>query len=175
MTRPVTVRRAGPEDAGIVLGLIRELAEYERMLDEVVADEAGIARALGADPPAVAALLARAGDEPVGFALYFRNFSTFLGRQGIYLEDLFVRPPWRGHGVGRALMAALAREAVASGAARMDWAVLEWNEPAIGFYRRLGAAPLAQWRGWRIEGGALRALAGTDGRAREARPDYDGS
>ena len=162
MKGKAAVRPAGPADAGTILALVRELAEYERLADEVVADEAAIRDALAGRPPAVRALLAEAGGEAVGFALYFRNFSTFVGRQGLYLEDLFVRPAWRGAGVGRALLAALAREAAAVGAVRLDWAVLEWNEPAIGFYRRLGAAPLAQWRGWRLEGEALAKLAAAD-------------
>ncbi len=146
----------------MLLGLIRALAEYERLLDEVVAQEEDIARALAGEAPAVRALLAEVSGEPVGFALYFLNFSTFLGRQGVYLEDLFVLPDRRGGGVGRRLMEALAREARDRGAQRMDWAVLEWNEPAIGFYRRLGAAPLADWRGWRLEGPALDQLAAGD-------------
>ena len=154
------IRHAGPGDAGVLLGLIRALAEYERMLDEVVADEQDIGRALAGEAPAVRALIAEAAGEPVGFALYFFNFSTFLGRQGLYLEDLFVLPERRGEGIGRRLMEALAREARAMGAKRMDWAVLEWNEPAIGFYRSLGAAPMADWRGWRLEGPALDRLAG---------------
>jgi len=146
----------------VLLGLIRALAEYERLLDEVVAQEEDIARALAGEAPAVRALLAEVSGEPVGFALYFLNFSTFLGRQGVYLEDLFVLPDRRGAGVGRRLMEALAREARDRGAQRMDWAVLEWNEPAIGFYRRLGAAPLADWRAWRLEGPALERLAAGD-------------
>jgi GNAT superfamily N-acetyltransferase len=160
MSGAIGIRPAGPGDAGVLLGLIRALAEYERMLDEVVADEQDIARALAGEAPAVRALIAEAAGKPVGFALYFFNFSTFLGRQGLYLEDLFVLPERRGERIGRRLMEALAREARAMGAQRMDWAVLEWNEPAIGFYRRLGAAPLADWRGWRLEGPALDRLAG---------------
>lgn len=160
MSGAIGIRPAGPGDAAVLLGLIRALAEYERMLDEVVADEQDIARALAGEAPAVRALIAEAAGKPVGFALYFFNFSTFLGRQGLYLEDLFVLPERRGERIGRRLMEALAREARAMGAQRMDWAVLEWNEPAIGFYRRLGAAPLADWRGWRLEGPALDRLAG---------------
>lgn len=160
MSGAIGIRPAGPGDAAVLLGLIRALAEYERMLDEVVAEEQDIARALAGEAPAVRALIAEAAGKPVGFALYFFNFSTFLGRQGLYLEDLFVLPERRGERIGRRLMEALAREARAMGAQRMDWAVLEWNEPAIGFYRRLGAAPLADWRGWRLEGPALDRLAG---------------
>jgi len=159
MSGSVRIRPAGPGDAAVLLGLIRALAEYERLLDEVVADEQDIARALAGEAPAVRALIAEAAGEPVGFALYFFNFSTFLGRQGLYLEDLFVLPERRGERIGRRLMEALAREALARGARRMDWAVLEWNEPAIGFYRRLGAAPLADWRAWRLDGPALARLA----------------
>ena len=164
MSGALSIRPAGVSDAAVLLRLIRALAEYERLLDEVVAQEEDIARALAGDTPAVRALIAEASGEPVGFALYFFNFSTFLGRQGLYLEDLFVLPDRRGDGVGRRLMQALAREARDRGATRMDWAVLEWNAPAIGFYRRLGAAPLGDWRGWRLEGSALGRLAeGDDG------------
>jgi len=159
MSGSLRIRPAGPGDAAVLLGLIRALAEYERLLDEVVAEEQDIARALAGEAPAVRALIAEVAGEPVGFALYFFNFSTFLGRQGLYLEDLFVLPERRGERIGRRLMEALAREALARGARRMDWAVLEWNEPAIGFYRRLGAAPLADWRAWRLDGPALARLA----------------
>lgn len=159
MSDGLAIRAAGPADAGVLLGLIRALAEYEHLLDEVVADEAGLRAALTGESPAVEALIAEVGGQPVGFALYFRNFSTFLGRQGLYLEDLFVLPRWRGRGLGRRLMEALARRAGAIGARRIDWAVLEWNEPAMGFYRRIGAAPLEDWRGWRLGGDALDRLA----------------
>jgi GNAT superfamily N-acetyltransferase len=159
MTDRVQIRPADPEDAGVLLALIRALAEYERLLDEVVADEAGLRAALTGESPAVEALIAEADGQPVGFALYFRNFSTFLGRQGLYLEDLFVLPRWRGRGLGRRLMETLARQARAMGARRIDWAVLEWNEPAIGFYRGIGAAPLEDWRSWRLGEEALERLA----------------
>jgi len=159
MSARITIRRASPDDAGQVLMLVRELAEYERLHDKVVADEALVREALAGDPPAARALLAEIGGELVGFALYFMNFSTFIARQGLYLEDLYVRPAWRGSGAGRRLMAAVAAEAAAAGARRLDWAVLDWNASAIGFYERLGAKPLSDWRVYRLEGTALDRLA----------------
>lgn len=159
MTAQVTIRRATPDDAGEVLMLVRELAEYERLRDRVVADEPLVRAALSGEVPAARALLAEAGGEVAGFALYFANFSTFIARQGLYLEDLYVRPRWRGTGAGRRLMAAVAAEAAAAGAQRLDWAVLDWNAPAIGFYERLGAKPLSDWRVYRLEGPALSRLA----------------
>jgi GNAT superfamily N-acetyltransferase len=163
MNEPVQIRRATPQDAAALLGLIRELAVYERLLDKVVATERDIGRALSGDPPAAAAFLAEAAGEAIGFALYFRNFSTFLGRPGIYLEDLYVRPAWRHAGLGRRLLARRARAASDSGADRLDWAVLDWNAPAIDFYERIGARPLADWRLYRLEGPALAALADDEG------------
>jgi len=155
----VTIRPAGPGDAGTILDFIRELAEYERLAHEVEATRGDIERALGGEPPAVECLLAEAGGEPVGFALYFHNFSTFTGKRGLYLEDLFVRPPWRGRGIGRQLLARLARTAVERDCARFDWAVLAWNTPAIGFYESLGARQMTDWRTTRLSGEALRKLA----------------
>ncbi len=147
----------------MLLALIRALAEYEKLLDQVEADADSIAAALSGTPPAVAALIAEAGERAVGFALYFRNFSTFLGRQGLYLEDLFVLPDCRGQGIGRRLMQVLATEARRLGARRVDWAVLEWNAPAIAFYRAVGAAPTSDWQSWRLEGEALLSLASENG------------
>ncbi|MEJ2514125.1 MAG: GNAT family N-acetyltransferase [Gammaproteobacteria bacterium] len=162
MKPALAIRTATAADAGTLMGLIRALAEYEKLLDQVEADEDRIAAALSGSPPPVAALVAEADGRPVGFALYFRNFSTFLGRQGLYLEDLFVLPEWRGRGVGRRLMQALATEARRFGARRMDWSVLDWNAPAISFYRAIGGEPTRAWQGWRLEGDALEALAADD-------------
>lgn len=157
------IRAAGPGDAAQILAFIRELAEYERLAAEVTATRADIARALAGDPPAAQCLLAEADGEAVGFALFFHNFSTFTGKRGLYLEDLFVRPRWRGRGIGRRLLARLARIAVERGCARFDWAVLDWNEPAIRFYESLGARQMRDWRTTRLAGAALRGLAAEDG------------
>ena len=146
-------------DVPVILALIRDLAEYEKLSDQVTATEADIARALFADPPRAEAVVARLDGEPIGFALFFHNFSTFLGRSGLYLEDLYVRPPFRGHGFGRRLLAHLARLAVERGCGRFEWSVLDWNEPAIAAYRKAGAEPMDEWTVYRLTGAALRRLA----------------
>jgi len=157
--RPVTIRAARPADVPLVLAFIRELAVYERLEDQVVATEADIATGLFGARPYAEVLLGCLAGEPVGFALFFHNFSTFLGKPGLYLEDLFVRPAARGAGVGRELLARLARLAIERGCGRLDWAVLDWNEPSIGFYRSLGAATLDDWTTFRLSGDALARLA----------------
>ena len=139
--------------------LIRELAEYERMTDEAVATDADLHAALFGPRPSAEALVAFAGEEPAGFALFFQNFSTFVGRPGMHLEDLFVRPSWRGRGLGGQLLARLARIAVERNYGRMEWSVLDWNEPALAVYRRIGARPMHEWTVQRLAGDALRALA----------------
>jgi GNAT superfamily N-acetyltransferase len=154
-----TIAPAGPSDVPVIHRLIRGLAEYERMTDQAVATEEDLRQWLFGDRPLAEVVLARDGDEVVGFALFFHNFSTFLGRPGLYLEDLFVRPEWRGRGVGRQLLAHLAAIAVERGCGRMEWAVLDWNEPAIGFYRRLGARILEEWKLCRLTGDALTRVA----------------
>ena len=150
---------ATEDDAQLILYFIRALAEYERLADQVSATEASIREELFGERPSAEAVIAYDGDEPVGFALFFHNFSTFVGRRGLYLEDLFVKPEARGKGVGRRLLnhlAALARERQCG---RMEWAVLDWNEPAIKFYRSLGAAPMDEWTVFRLSGDALERLA----------------
>ena len=156
----LTIRPARPDEAGLVLAFIRELAEYERLSHEVEAREADIAAALFGESPRVFADIAEWDGEPAGFALWFYNFSTFRGRHGIYLEDLFVRPGLRGHGIGRALLQRLARRCVAEGLGRLEWWVLDWNEPALRFYRSLGAVPMDEWTVQRVTGEALERLAG---------------
>ena len=146
-------------DAPVILDLIRDLAEYEKLSDQVTATEADIARALFAEPPRAEAVIARLDDEPIGFALFFHNFSTFVGRPGLYLEDLYVRPAFRGRGFGRRLLAHLARIAVDRGCGRFEWSVLDWNKPAIAAYRRAGAARLDDWTVYRLTGDALKRLA----------------
>ncbi len=158
---PATFRidPATPADVPLILALIRELAEYEALLDDVVATDQMIHDALFGDSPHAEAVVARVGDEPVGFALYFHTFSTFLARPGLYLEDLYVRPAHRGNGYGRRLLVHLARIAVERGCGRFEWSVLDWNELAQGTYRRAGAVPMDEWTVWRLTGEALRRLA----------------
>lgn len=155
----VVLRAARPEDVPQVLALIRELADYERLSGAVVATEALLADALFGDAPAAEVVIAEVDGAPAGFALFFHTFSTFLGRRGLYLEDLFVRPAHRGRGIGTQLMRHLAALALARGCGRFEWTVLDWNAPAIGFYRALGAAPQDGWTVQRVEGDALHALA----------------
>ncbi len=155
----LAIRPAAPADAALVLSFIRELAEYERLAHEVVATDGDIAAALFGPEPRVFADIAEWNGEPAGFALWFYNFSTFRGRHGIYLEDLFVRPDFRGHGIGRALLAHLARRCIAEGLPRLEWWVLDWNEPALRFYRSLGAVPMDEWTVQRVMGEALERLA----------------
>jgi len=153
--------RAGERaDVPLIAELIRGLAEYERLADEVKMTEEKLERTLFGERRYAETLIAEDDGRPVGFALFFHNYSTFLAQPGIYLEDLFVRPEHRGSGVGRALLEALARTAVERGCGRMEWAVLDWNESAIGFYERLGARPNSDWTVYRLTGEALRALAG---------------
>ncbi len=155
----VIIRRARPDEAGLVLSLVRELAEYEKLLHEVEATEAGIGEALFGSRPRLFCEIAEWKGEPAGFAVWFINFSTFSGRSGIYLEDLFVRPAHRGKGIGKALLVHLARECVANGWSRLQWSVLDWNTPSIEFYKSLGAVLMDEWTGCRIGGPALIALA----------------
>jgi len=163
MSDTITIRPASRADVPLVLQFIRDLARYERLEHEVSASEAELGEALFGDRPYAEVVFACSGGQPVGFALFFHNFSTFKGRPGIYLEDLFVRPDARGRGIGKLLLAYLARTAVARRCARLEWAVLDWNEPSIGFYRSLGAVPLDEWRIFRLAGDALALLAGSAG------------
>ena len=153
------IRRARPDEAGVVLSLVRELAEYEKLLHEVEATEAMIADALFADNPRLFCDIAEWNGEVAGFAVWFINFSTFSGRSGIYLEDLFVRPALRGKGIGKALLSHLAKECVANGWSRLQWSVLDWNTPSIEFYKSLGAVLMDEWTVCRVNGAALTALA----------------
>jgi GNAT superfamily N-acetyltransferase len=153
------IRDATPDDSGLILELIRELAIFEREPDAVEATEDMLRNALFGGEPVASALIAEHDGEPVGFALWFRSFSTWVGRPGIYLEDLFVRPEHRGEGHGRALLEELARRCVAFGGARLEWSVLDWNEPAIAFYRSLDATGMDGWTVHRLSGDALRILA----------------
>ncbi len=159
----ISIRLATRADVPLVLAFIRELARYERLAEQVSAGEADLAAALFGPRPYAEVVFACLEGAPVGFALFFHNFSTFLGKPGIYLEDLFVRPQARGRGVGRRLLQWLAHTTLARGGARLDWAVLDWNAPALGFYRSLGAVALDEWTTYRLSGAALADLAGAGG------------
>lgn len=153
------IRTTTEADVPVILRLIRDLAEYERAPDAVVATESGLRDVLFGPKPSAEVLLALENGEAVGFAVYFHNFSTWLGRPGLYLEDLFVRPEKRGKGFGRALLERLAKIAQERGCGRMEWAVLDWNEPAIEFYRKLGAKPMDEWTVFRLTEEGIAKLA----------------
>lgn len=155
----LNIRRATKSDTATILGFIKLLAEYEKLAHEVVADEALLEQQIFSDHSPVQVLIAELDQKPVGFALYFYNFSTFLGRKGIYLEDLFVLPEMRGRGVGKKLLQALAAQAVSEGCGRVEWSVLDWNEPAIRFYKSLGALPMDEWTVYRLTGKKLQEFA----------------
>jgi diamine N-acetyltransferase len=159
----LNIRPARPGDAGLVLGFVRELADYERLTHEVDATEATIDAALFSETPRVFCDIAEWDGEPVGFALWFLNFSSFRGRNGIYLEDIFVRPAHRGRGIGKALLRHLARRCAHEGWTRLEWSVLDWNRPSIAFYEAQGAVLMRDWTICRITGDALARLAGEGG------------
>jgi GNAT superfamily N-acetyltransferase len=154
----LTLADATPQDVPALLAMITELADFERLAHEVVATEASLADGLFGPRAVAGTVIARVDGEVAGFALYFSSFSTFLGRSGVYLEDLFVRPAFRGRGVGKALLGQLARLAVARGCGRMEWAVLNWNRRAIRFYEALGARPVDGWTVYRLDRAALEAM-----------------
>ncbi|RMF68655.1 MAG: GNAT family N-acetyltransferase [Calditrichaeota bacterium] len=154
-----TIKQAQEKDVPVILGFIRELAEYEKLAHEVVATEDDLRRTLFGEPRYAEVILGCCNDDPVAFALFFHNYSTFLGRPGIYLEDLYVRPEARGKGFGRKMLAFLARLARERNCGRLEWSVLDWNEPAIKFYRSLGAVPMNDWTVFRLTGDALARLA----------------
>lgn len=155
----LTIRFATQEDVGTILGFIRELAAYERLEEQVTATEALLRENLFARQGAQV-LLAQWAGVPVGFALFFHNFSTFLGRPGLYLEDLYIQPAYRGRGIGKQLLRRLARLAVEQGCGRLEWSCLNWNAPSIAFYRGLGAVPMEGWSVYRLTGEALQRLGG---------------
>jgi GNAT superfamily N-acetyltransferase len=164
------IRPAEPADVPAILALIRELATYEREPDAVIATEADLTAALFCEQPALFGLIAQDGDAVAGFALWFLNFSTWVGRHGAYLEDLYVRPEYRGHGHGRDLLLELASIARERGYGRMEWSVLNWNEPAHRFYESLGAVPMQEWTTWRLTSSALAGLTNRF----DAKPDAEG-
>jgi diamine N-acetyltransferase len=153
------IRAARPDDAALIFALIRELAEYENLSHEVDANEVQIAETLFAQSPKVFCDIAEWNGAPAGFALWFLNFSTFRGRYSLYLEDIFVRPAFRRRGIGKALLARLARQCAANGYTRFEWSVLDWNAPAIAFYKSIGAQVMDEWRICRVSGQALQNLA----------------
>ena len=160
---PVRIRPAAPDDVPLIVELIHGRAEYERLAHECVATEERVRESLFGPRPDAEVVIAEVDGRPAGFALFFHNYSTFLARRGLYLEDLFVFPQYRGQGVGRALLVHLARLAVARGCGRFEWWVLDWNEPAIRFYESLGAVPMDDWTVYRVTGEALERLAGEPG------------
>lgn len=155
----IVIRPAVAADVGRILAFIRELAEYEQLAHEAVADEAGLTAQLFGDHPRAEVLIADVDGTAAGFALFFHNFSTFVGKPGLYLEDLFISPAYRGHGLGKRLMLRLAQIAIERDCGRFEWSVLDWNQPAIDFYRSLGAVGMDEWTVQRVSGDALRALA----------------
>ena len=157
----LSITAACPADVPLILALISELAEYEKLSHEAIATEASLQDSLFGTKPGAEAVIARLDGEPAGFALFFHNFSTFLGRRGLYLEDLFVRPNFRGRAVGKSLLIHLAALAVERGCGRFEWQVLDWNKPARDFYERLGAEAYPAWVNYRVTGEALQRLAGT--------------
>ena len=160
MINTIHIEPATERDVPIILEMIQGLAVYEKLAHECTATEEKLRESLFGAHPAAEVLIAYAGDEPAGFALFFHNYSTFLAQRGLYLEDLFVKTEFRGRGIGRVLLQRLAAIALQRGCGRFEWTVLDWNEPAIGFYRKLGAIPLDDWTVFRVTGDALKRLAG---------------
>ena len=161
----IEIRKAERSDVPLILGFIQSLAEYERLRDACVATEERLTKTLFGNSPAAEVIIASVDGKPAGFALFFHNYSTFLAQRGIYLEDLFVRPEARSRGVGFALLSELARLAIERDCGRLEWAVLDWNQLAIDFYRKIGANPLDDWTVFRLTGEALQRLAERDGSA----------
>jgi len=157
-TPNIRIVAATPADIPTIHSLIRELAAFERLLDEAKATEAQLHDGLFGPRPSAEVVIARLGDEPIGFALFFHNFSTFVGKPGLYLEDLYVRQQYRGKGCGEALLRHLAKLALERGCGRFEWSVLDWNQRAIDFYKALGAQPMAEWTIFRVSGEALTNL-----------------
>jgi GNAT superfamily N-acetyltransferase len=155
------IRDATEQDVPLILEMIKGLAEYEQLAHQVIATEASLRESLFGSHPAAEVVIGYAGEQPAGFALFFHNYSTFLAQRGLYLEDLFVLQEWRGRGLGRQLLAHLARIAVERNCGRMEWSVLDWNEPALRVYRGIGATPLDDWTICRLTGDALHRLAGS--------------
>ncbi len=156
---PLLIRPAEPRDCGSIVTLIRELAHYENLETHAVATPEDLDRHLFGPRPFAEAMIVEIGGEAVGYALFYHTFSSFRGQPGLYLEDVFVRPEYRGRGAGKAMLARVAKLAVERGCGRLEWVVLDWNEPSIGFYRSLGAVPMDEWTGYRIADASLARLA----------------
>ena len=154
----IEIRAATPQDVPLILTFLNELATYEKLAHEVVATDADMHAALFGERPVIETVIASLNDQPVGYALFFPTFSTFLGKPGLYLEDLYVRPAARGFGVGRKLLEHLARLTVERGWGRLEWSVLDWNEPSIAFYKKMGARPMDEWTVFRLAGEKLISL-----------------
>ncbi len=159
MAAAFNIRDAKLSDVPVIERFVRDLARYEKLEHEVMATTDQLRTALFGSSPKIFGLVCEVGGVPAGFALFFYNFSTFLGRAGIYVEDVYVDPAYRGRGIGKAFFGSLARRAVDEGCGRLEWAVLDWNEPAIKFYRSIGAKPMNEWQVQRVTGDALQALA----------------
>jgi GNAT superfamily N-acetyltransferase len=153
-----SIRNARPEDTALILEMIRELADFEQLLDQVVADEPTLRRSLFSDPKGPEVLIAEENKRPVGFVLFFHNFSTFLGRKGIYIEDLYVRQECRGKGYGELILKEICRLAKMRNCGRVEWWVLDWNERAINFYKKIGAVPMSEWTVFRLTGEVINAI-----------------
>ena len=158
----IHIRPGTPDDAALILHFVRELAIYEKALDEVTTDEDMLREALFGGQPRAYSLICEIDGKAAGFAIYFYNFSTWLGKYGIFLEDLYISPEHRGHGAGKALLKHLAQLAVSEGCGRFEWNVLDWNTPSIEFYESFGAVPMSEWVGYRLSGAALELFAGTE-------------
>ncbi len=165
-----TIRPVTPDDCSLIAELVHELADYERLADQAKATADDFRRHLFGERPSAEAAIVEVNAHPVGFALWFTTFSTFLGRAGLYLEDIYVRPPYRGRGIGKAMLAMLAQLAIDRGCGRLEWSVLNWNTPAIGFYEAMGARPVGEWTVYRLTGEPLRLLAEAGSLEPEARP-----
>lgn len=158
-TKGFELRQAEASDVSIILGFIRELAEYEKLLDQVKATEKNLQETLFGERPFAEVIIGELNSKPIAFALFFHNYSSFNGKPGLYLEDLYVQPKFRGHGYGKIMLSYLANLAVQRNCGRFEWSVLDWNEPAIQFYKKIGAKPMSEWIIQRLDGNALEKLA----------------
>lgn len=162
MSASFQIRNASPKDVSLILQMIRELADFEQLLDQVVADEKTLHHSLFEDPKGPEVLIAEENNQPIGFVLFFHNFSTFLGRKGIYIEDLYVRSQCRGKGYGELILKAICQLAMERNCGRVEWWVLDWNERAINFYKKIGAVPMSEWTVFRLAEDTIHRLVSAD-------------